>query len=357
MAKCLTRHRTSAEIPLPPRLLGWAGCALLLALSALPVAAQARIETLHWTHPSPADVEGFRVHYGTTSRGYDTVVDIGSTYSYDLAVPDGRAIYVALSAYAGGLESALSNELVLTDDGSAGSTWSDDFEASALGSFVPDWLDTDSGNRFDERDTLFGIAELGGNRVLRTRSTLGDIHSHHIGSESWSSYEVRARVRVTSAAVRIGITSHSQYPFEDAYYSLSTDEETGELALAGHPEPWPPSGVACSSPTTGVVAEANRWYRVALRVAVGDIRTDLHGKVWQDDGPEPAAWQAHCWHHDASLPSAGGVGVWSSGAGTKYWDDLEVSFVPAPTPGPRLFGAVAALGLVARKRRFSSERR
>lgn len=352
MANRLTPDLISAETRLPGRLFRWVGCISLMVLWAIPLSAQARIETLNWFHPSPAEVEGFRVHYGTSSGHYQTVVDVGFALSYDLSVPDEATIYVALTAYSGRVESALSNEVVRPGEiGTSAGSWSDDFETSATGSFIPDWFDTDTSNSFAESDALFDIAELGGDRVLRTQSTLMDIHSHYIGGEAWSNYEVRARVRVTSPMAQIGITSHCQYPFEDAYYSLSTDGQTGELELSGHPEPWPSQEIACSSQTTGVVAQTDTWYWLALEVVVGNLRTDLRGKVWREDQAEPVAWQAHCWHQDPSLPAVGTVGVWSAGAGAKYWDDVQVSFVPSPGPGLQMLTALVVLGFESRRRR------
>lgn len=102
--------------------------ALAVTLSlAVGAAAQTRTETLRWTHPTPSEVEGFHVHYGTSPRVYTEQVDVGlpptdaGSYVYDLVVPEADDVYVAVSAYdAGGRSSLLSNEKMRPGSGSDG---------------------------------------------------------------------------------------------------------------------------------------------------------------------------------------------------------------------------------------------
>jgi hypothetical protein len=91
--------------------------ALLLMVSTL---ASARTETLRWTHNDPANVAGFVIHYGPSSRNYVTVIDVSPLLQPDAAdiftfniddVPDDATIYVAVTAYNDAdLESGYSNE-------------------------------------------------------------------------------------------------------------------------------------------------------------------------------------------------------------------------------------------------------
>jgi len=324
------------------------------------------------------------------------------SFSHDLSVADDLTIYVAVSAYAfDGRASPLSNERVregiasggssddtgsggTTDPGTDGSTgsddstdsgsggdggsgsggstdsggssgsdgssdpiatdpntlWYEDFEASALGTFVAEWVDTAEGNSLVEDDSLFEITSLGGTRVLATSSTATDIHSHHVGSESsgWSSYELRARIRVDDPFGRIGISSHSDYPAEDVYYRLGTAWKTGELEIQSHP--WfDQIGVTCPDMGTGVVVQPDTWYRLRLQVEIGTTETHVRAKAWAEGHTEPAGWQAQCSQASPSLPIAGTVGVWSGRAGAKFWDDFEAIGFPAdsqtsPDPGP-----------------------
>lgn len=100
--------------------------ALLLAAGLVPGlawTAAARVATVRWQDPNPAPspVTGFRVHVGTSSGTYATIIDVGlptpdagGTYSVSANVPDGVRVYLAMTAYEiGGLESPLSNEEIL----------------------------------------------------------------------------------------------------------------------------------------------------------------------------------------------------------------------------------------------------
>ena len=96
-------------------------CALL-AVVALASHAQARIETLSWNHPSPPAAEGFLIYRGSSPGAYGPPLDIGlptpagGVYTYNLEVGDSDTVYVAMTAYASGLESLRSNELVRAPD-------------------------------------------------------------------------------------------------------------------------------------------------------------------------------------------------------------------------------------------------
>jgi hypothetical protein len=80
--------------------------------------ANARTETLRWTHNNPSNVAGFVIHYGLSSGNYTTVIDAPSLqsdaqgiFTFDIDAPDDATIYVAVTAYDDvGQVSAYSNE-------------------------------------------------------------------------------------------------------------------------------------------------------------------------------------------------------------------------------------------------------
>ena len=88
-----------------------------LALTALAPAAGARVETLRWTHPAQASIEGFRVYTRAVDGTYGGPVfdglptaDAAGVFSYALSVPDEATVVVAITAYdAAGTESVASN--------------------------------------------------------------------------------------------------------------------------------------------------------------------------------------------------------------------------------------------------------
>jgi hypothetical protein len=89
--------------------------ALLLMASTL---ANARTETLRWTHNNPSSVAGFVIYSGLSSNNYDTEIDVSTLqpdaqgiFTFDIDVLDDATIYVCLTAYNdAGLESDYSNE-------------------------------------------------------------------------------------------------------------------------------------------------------------------------------------------------------------------------------------------------------
>lgn len=357
----------------------WTGAFLLG--SAAP--ANARVETLRWSHSDPVNVDGFRVHYGTASRSYTTTLDLGKptpingVYSYDLSVPDTATVYVATTAYgAGFLESDYSGERQLAGPEpepepdpepepepepepdpdpepppptpppttpptapTPGAQWSQDFESSATGTAVPAWRDTGANNSFNEDDSIFSVTDVAGNRVLSTSSTSSNIHSHYTGtgSSEWSHYELRGRMQVSAATGGIGVTVYSQFPTEDKYYRLRRYHGALAFELVGHA-----TDTVCTPVSTGVAPQAGQWIRFRLEVAPTAAGNSIRAKTWPESASEPLGWQASCVDAGADRPTAGTIGVWAMGPGSKYWDNLEVipladKPVPlAPPPPPVL---------------------
>jgi hypothetical protein len=100
-----------------------AGAAILasIPLCSLGAAAQTRVETVRWYHTEPSEVVGYRVHHGSSSRGYTSSVDVGipakdsqGAYVHDLTVSAAATVYIAVTAYSASEESPYSNEKVRT---------------------------------------------------------------------------------------------------------------------------------------------------------------------------------------------------------------------------------------------------
>jgi hypothetical protein len=87
--------------------------AAVLSTMLLASLAPASVVRLAWD-PSDPDVTGYRLHYGSASGNYSTVIDVGNATSW--AVPDlvvGRTYFFAVTAYnALGTESDFSSEIV-----------------------------------------------------------------------------------------------------------------------------------------------------------------------------------------------------------------------------------------------------
>ena len=100
----------------------WVARGLLLVLCTLVIArsAPARVEGMRWRAPEPSGegAQSFRIYYGTRTRDYAHVIDLGNpppgpdgVRSHDLVVPDADPIYVAMTSYDEGGESGYSNEV------------------------------------------------------------------------------------------------------------------------------------------------------------------------------------------------------------------------------------------------------
>ena len=90
---------------------------VLLSIFLLPLApltVSAEQATLTWGASPSANVGGYRVYYGPTSRNYTSVVDVGRRTVYTLSgLQTGRIYYFAVTAYnrAKTQESPFSNEV------------------------------------------------------------------------------------------------------------------------------------------------------------------------------------------------------------------------------------------------------
>ncbi len=89
---------------------------LVIALSLLRAPARGGERKLVWEHDDSAAVAGFRVYYGTASRSYAHMVDVGVRTSWPLQdLNPGQTYYFAVTAYAAdGSESSYSAELSYT---------------------------------------------------------------------------------------------------------------------------------------------------------------------------------------------------------------------------------------------------
>ena len=80
--------------------------------------------TLEWDASSGTDVAGYKIYYGTVSRNYDTVLDVGDYTSVSIAdLEDNETYYFAVTAYnADGEESDYSDEVCINcaDDDESG---------------------------------------------------------------------------------------------------------------------------------------------------------------------------------------------------------------------------------------------
>jgi hypothetical protein len=66
---------------------------------------------LAWDPVNDSSVKGYKVHFGTSSRQYDTHQDVGNVTSFVSSVSGGYTWYFAVSAYNAAGDGALSQEI------------------------------------------------------------------------------------------------------------------------------------------------------------------------------------------------------------------------------------------------------
>jgi len=348
-------------------------CSLALSGVALAGTAQARPERLRWTHLRPSEVQRFDARVSALDGSNEQIVSLGvptrdgdGVYETTVEVGDGDVQIALRAAGPGGVLSAWSATRVRlaptsstggstggsgggsTGGGSGGGSTGGgtgsggdgsipvgagtpitptpgasqrfDFSASPVGNAVAGWLDTRANYSLASDDNLFGVTELGTNRVLYTSSIQNDIHSHAMGANNvWSSFEVRGRMAFDHDGAAIGITTYSGYDAQDTYYRLGR-APGGEFVLSGR------HALSCGTPGTGVTPVPGDWYRFELHVQDLGASNQIVAKIWRQDQPEgePAEAQISCTDSSAQRPRDGRIGVWSGGSGRKYWDDLEI---------------------------------
>ena len=87
----------------------------LIYLSLLPIAAHSAQITLVWDANPDPNLSGYKLYYGSSSRNYSGVIDVGNKTSYALNVQDSSTVYFAATDYnSSGIESAQSNEVTYT---------------------------------------------------------------------------------------------------------------------------------------------------------------------------------------------------------------------------------------------------
>ena len=347
--------------------------ALIIGLGTILCAgvAQARTETLRWTHSEVSRVLRFEAHIGTISGNYSQIVNLGvpsangaGVRTGDVTVGDNDDVYIALRAVGNdGTISAFSVERQRVapapppapepeptppptpaptptppptpaptppPTGPPTSSTTFDFEPGTAA--TNSWFDTQPNNSLAGDDSIFSLYATAAGSVLGTSSTASNIHSHvvpHIANDT--NYSVRAVVSVSAEGAGIGITAYSDYPNTDRYYRLGRLGRQS-FRIEGHPT----LSCASGSTDTGVIPSAGGSYYLLLRVADEGSQNRLEATAWEMGTAQPAP-QAICYDNRANRPRRGTVGVWATGGGAKYWDTIQVEGLGTLDP-PVLIG-------------------
>ena len=216
----------------------------------------------------------------------------------------------------------------------------EDFNTFVVGDNPPDWLDQ---NSTLVNGDYFQVMTMGTDQGFGTSSAQTSLHSHFNAGlwNTWSNYEFTGRVLFTDDSAGVGMTFYSQYPNgEDRYHRLIRYANEPQWRLA-------PRGTLISDGTSQVnmTVAVNTWYNFKIRVETLADRVTIKARIWAEGTAEPGWWQIDAYDGAATRPTAGTVGLWTMGPGTKIFDDLAVTSVdsvpPPPTPTPTPAGATA----------------
>ena len=123
--------------------------------------------------------------------------------------------------------------------------------------------------------------EESGNRFLVKNPAARSIHRHRtfIGPSDWSDYTIEADLRATRTRRRVPdiglINSGYTLDVMGAHQQIQLRSWTAVRRMAVQvPFQW----------------EADRWYRIRLRVDTSEEKAVIRGKVWPRESPEPGDW-------------------------------------------------------------------
>jgi hypothetical protein len=286
--------------------------------------------------PSPDPrAAGHNLYYKNEITGDETRIDLKTQASHQ--IPAGtfvEGVVYKLTATAYGQVNGQDSESdrceavyakikkPVTQDELTGA-YEETFETFGAGADPPDWYDTKAGNSMEEDGSLFKVFEAGGSKAFGTTSILDNIHSHNIKTyvKNLVLVEYTGRMMIANQKGGIGITFLSHYPLTDNYYRIRRDQWNPAFHIAPHPH----GKIAVSGVTnSGVAPEAGQWYRFRILARNTGVATTIQAKTWKEAEAEPTTWQIDAYDNSPGRFVSGTVGVWSGGAGAKYWDDLKV---------------------------------
>lgn len=199
----------------------------------------------------------------------------------------------------------------------------EDFESYSVGQNPTDWYDSKADYNLEQDDSLFEIYENETN-TLGTGSHDLDIHTHYngTGAADWDDYEIKGRFLISNTDGGIGMTFYSTYPTEDKYFRIGSFGSGNSWHIEARNTTLSEEGV--NDRDTEVEVENDIWYWLRVQVKNVNEQVLIVAKAWKDTEVEPASWQIDCFDESSTRPLSGTVGLWASGDGDKYIDDLEI---------------------------------
>ena len=156
--------------------------------------------------------------------------------------------------------------------------------------------------------------EESGNRFLVKNPAARSIHRHRtfVGPSDWSDYTIEADLRATRTRRRVPdiglINSGYTLDVMGAYQQIQLRSWTAVRRMAGQvPFQW----------------EADRWYRIKLRVDTSEEKAVIRGKVWPRESPEPGDWTIVA--EDPHPVRHGSPALYAYSPAPVYFDNVKVT--------------------------------
>lgn len=184
--------------------------------------------------------------------------------------------------------------------------WSENFEASAVNSIPPTWVNT---------TMKFAVREMNGNKVLVKTTEGSSLLSRaraFMGPSDWSNYTVEADVNSTQKRRQQGDAGIIAQRYVLTLYGNSQTL---------HIEPWQPE--IKRTVAMPFAWKPDTWYRLKLQVEnLPDGKTRARGKVWLATEPEPSDWMIE--RIDPIPNRQGAPGIFGNALAEVYFDNLKV---------------------------------
>ncbi len=184
-----------------------------------------------------------------------------------------------------------------------------------------DWFSTGADNSLQREGGLFRLASKRRAKQLYTASEDTNVHAHIRGSSAkrLRNYTYSGQMKIVEDGGGIGVTFHSQYPREDAYYRLRRYAGSPSFHIAPHG-----TSVSSGEIDSGVNPSGGEWYSFKVLVRTFRTRTRIRAKVWSRNQGIPGQWQVDTIDESDTRIRRGRPGVWSMGTGRKLWRKLKV---------------------------------
>ena len=154
----------------------------------------------------------------------------------------------------------------------------------------------------DARNTVFGVANAVGTAATWT------------GADFTDRFTFTGRIYRERATTRAGIIFHSNYRLD-----------ASTMTLLG------PDGSAFEGSTVGGVDPAGGvWNRFRIEVEEVAASTVIRARMWRDGTPEPAIFPITAVNTALSRPLGGRIGLWATGGGAAWFDDLDAQSIALP---------------------------